>query len=50
MAGGMTQALDCALTPIYLRVASLIFGRLVAKYLAENGVSELLTFPKLFIY
>ena len=27
------------LTPIYFRVPSLIFHALVAKYLAENGVS-----------
>ena len=29
----------CPLTPIHFRVPSLIFGPLVAKYLAENGVS-----------
>ena len=53
------------LTPIHLRVPSLIFRPLVAKYLAENGVSgifcvflgwillpcgKFLTFPKLFTY
>ena len=34
------------LTPIHFRVPSLIFGPLVAKYLAENGVSR--TFWKTF--
>ena len=29
------------LKPVHFRVPSLIFGPLVAKYLAENGVSEI---------